>query len=104
MSKNRNSSKNPDEIFELIENNAFNSFDTDIVENEMVSEMMRGMVDAGNTQIVSAIELTKIIVNKLSKEMNEDEIIAIFKKASQVISETSPLTELLEKFTLDTHE
>jgi len=67
-------------------------------DDELMTDVMSSMIEASNNQMILAIELTKLAVEKNSaKDLNEDDIFSIFKKASGVIAESSPLKTLLEK-------
>ncbi len=67
-------------------------------EEGMMSEVLSGLIEIGRNQVMLAIELTKLVVEKNSaKEMNEDDVFAIFKKASGVIAESLPFKTMLEK-------
>lgn len=71
-------------------------------DDELMMGVINGMVEASNDRIRLALELTKLAVEKnTSKDMSEDEIFSIFKKASGVIAESFPLKELWEKFSLN---
>jgi hypothetical protein len=67
--------------------------------DELMAGVMNGLIEASNNQMLLAIELTKLAVEKNpAKEMNEDDVFSIFKKASGVIAEKFPLKALWEKF------
>jgi len=68
----------------------------DSPDGEAVLGMMTGMLEAQRYQQQTALELTKLIVEK-SGAMKEDEIFGIFKRAFKNISEVSPIKELFEK-------
>jgi hypothetical protein len=66
--------------------------------DEAIAGMMSGMLEASNNHMMLALELTKLAVGKnTSKDMNEEEIFSIFKKALGVITENFPLKALWEK-------
>ena len=68
-------------------------------DDELMAGVMNGMIEASNNQMMLAIELTKLAVEKsTAKDMNEDNVFSIFKKASGVIAESFPLKALWEKF------
>jgi hypothetical protein len=68
-------------------------------DGEVMAGVMTGLIEASNNQMMLAIELTKLAVGKsTAKDINEDDVFSIFKKASGVIAESFPLKELLEKF------
>ena len=67
-------------------------------DDEVMTGIMNGMVEASNNQMLLALDLTKLALDKNSKEMNEDEVFSIFNKASEVIYERYPLRKLMEKF------
>jgi hypothetical protein len=68
-------------------------------DDELMAGVMNGMIEASNNQMMLAIELTKLAVSKnTAKDMNENDVFSIFKKASGVIAESFPLKALWEKF------
>lgn len=90
---------------ELLEDNSmdFSSLMNTFYDDEVMSGMMNNMVEASNHQMVLAIELTKLAVEKTSKQnMNEEDVFATFKKASAVIAENFPFNSLWEKFSANT--
>lgn len=61
--------------------------------------MMSNFVETNTLQQMVALELTKLIVEKSPAEnMNEENIFSVFKRATKVVIENSPLKALLEKF------
>jgi hypothetical protein len=65
--------------------------------DEAILGMMTGFIEAYRHQQQTAIELTKLIVEKNSAaSMKEEEVFLIFKRAIQVVSEISPIKELWE--------
>ena len=67
--------------------------------DEAIAGVVHGLIETSKSQIVLAIELTKLIVNKNpDTTMNEDEIFSVFKKSTKVIAENFPLKALLEEF------
>lgn len=67
-------------------------------ENDMIADMMNGLVEASNHQAMMAIELTKLIVSKnIDPNLSGEKILDIYKKALQTIAEHSPLKSILEK-------
>jgi ABC-type Zn2+ transport system substrate-binding protein/surface adhesin len=86
-----------EEDFDFSEMMCDHDHDHDHDDNGM-GDIMHGILEASNNQMLLAIELTKLAVEKSTpKSLNEDDIFAIFKKASAVIAEASPLNGLLEK-------
>lgn len=67
-------------------------------DDEVMAGIMSGMIEASNNQMLLALELTKLALDKTTKEMNEDDVFSTFKKASGVIAERFPLHTILEKF------
>ena len=66
--------------------------------DEAMAGMMSGMLEASNNHMMLALELTKLAVGKnTSKDMNEEEVFSVFKKALGVITESFPLKTLWEK-------
>lgn len=70
----------------------------DSPDEEFALGMMSGLIEAHRHQQQTAIELTKLVVEKNNaKPMKEEEIFSIFKRASQVVSEMSPIKEIWGK-------
>ena len=67
-------------------------------EEETVLGMMAGVIEAYRNQQQTAIELTRLAVEKnASESMSEEEVFSTFKRALQTVSEVSPIKELFEK-------
>ncbi len=67
-------------------------------DDEVVLGMMSGWIEAYRHQQQTAIELTRLAIEKnASESMNEEEVFSTFKRASQTVSEVSPIKELFEK-------
>lgn len=67
-------------------------------DDEVVLGMMSGLIEAYRHQQQTAIELTRLSIEKnASGSMTEEEVFSTFKRASQVVSEVSPIKELFEK-------
>lgn len=86
------------EYIEEFEDDEFDYSDTEMTpDDDMLAEAMERLVEMSHQQTMLAIELTKVITSKVSDAaMNEDKIFEIFKKASQIIHENSPLKTLVE--------
>lgn len=66
-------------------------------DDESMAGIMSGLVEASNNQMMLAIELTRLALEKNSStDMKEDDVFSIFKKASGVIAESFPLKSFLE--------
>jgi hypothetical protein len=93
MAKNKSLKKYDDEPFDLhyVE-------DVSSPNDEAISGMMVGLVEASNHQQKMAIELTKLVVEKSPEAMDEEKVFSSFKRASKVVTEYFPLKELWEKF------
>lgn len=65
--------------------------------DEVIAGFMSGLVEASNNQVRAAIELTKLIGEKSSGNMSEEQVFSAFKKAIRIISESIPLKEMWEK-------
>lgn len=67
-------------------------------DDEVMAGVMSGLIEASNNQMMLAIELAKLAIEKsTAKDMNEDDVFSIFKRASGVIAESFPLKALMEK-------
>lgn len=61
--------------------------------------MMSGMIEAYRHQQQTAIELTRLAIEKnASENMSEEEVFSTFKRACQIVSDISPIRDLFEKF------
>ena len=76
----------------------FSDMMMDSPEEEFALGMMSGLIEAYRHQQQTAIELTKLVVeNNSVKPMKEEEIFSTFRRASQAVSEISPIKELWGK-------
>lgn len=68
-------------------------------DEEVMAGIMTGLIEASNNQMLLAIELTKLAVDKSysPKDINVDDVFSIFKKASEVIADSFPLKTLMEQ-------
>lgn len=90
--KNQQKQRTPDFDFSEILQSAQSPGD------EVVLGMMTGLIEAYRHQQQTAIELTRLALEKnTSENMSEDEVFSTFKRASQAISEVSPINEIFEK-------
>jgi hypothetical protein len=65
----------------------------------MANVLMSGLIESSNNQMMLAMELTRLALEKNpSKEMKEDAVFSVFKEASAVIAESFPLKSLLANF------
>lgn len=84
--------------YQELEDNFGFSEDMESFGDEAMAGMMSGLIEASNNQMMLAIELTKLAVEKSSaKDMDEEDVFSVFKKASGVIAESFPLKALWEK-------
>jgi hypothetical protein len=74
------------------------NFAEELPDDEVIADMMVGLIEASNHQQRIAIELTKLVVEKSTQTMDEEKIFLAFKRASKVVIESFPLKELWEKF------
>lgn len=68
------------------------------LDDGMINEMFCGFVEASNNQIMQAMELTKLIVNKNPDPISADKIFDLFSKSMEVIANNTPMKDLLERF------
>lgn len=67
-------------------------------DENMIGGMMENLMENHNQQTMMAIELTKVALSKnADSSMSEDKVFDIFKRAFQVIAESSPLNSFVEK-------
>jgi len=65
---------------------------------EETDQILNRMIQASQGQMEIALSLTKLIVEKTSlTNINETQILAIFKQSLQVVNANSPLKQLLDK-------
>ena len=92
MEKPTASKKQPTAEFE------FSDMMMDSPEEEFALGIMSGLIETYRHQQQAAIELTKLVVeNNSAKPLKEEEIFSTFKRASQIVSEMSPIKELWKK-------
>lgn len=65
--------------------------------DEAIADFMHGVIEASNNQMTLAVELTKLVVNKNTNNMNAEEVFSVFKKASDLIANSTPMKGLLEQ-------
>lgn len=90
----KNDLKKHDESF-LFESNEL--YEDDVPDEMAIAEMMGGFLEAGNHHLSMAMELTRIAIGKTSENMKVEDVFATFKKAMNVISESTPLKDITEK-------
>ena len=67
-------------------------------EDDTMLGMMTGVIEASRYQQQYSLELTRLIVEKgKCSSLSEEGIFSIFKRASRVIAESTPLNKILEK-------
>jgi hypothetical protein len=92
MAKNKSFQTESDDSFDfssLVDENSY--------ESETLANMVSGIIQASHDQMVLAVELTKLAIEKNSSQnLNEEQIFSTFKRACNVISESSPLKDFLK--------
>ncbi len=64
-----------------------------------MADMMSSLISASRDQMAAAIDLTTLVIDASgSDSMKEEQVFALFKRASAVIAENSPLKDLLTQF------
>ncbi len=67
-------------------------------DEDFVAGVMSDLIAANNHQMVIALELAKLAIEKsTSGVMNEEKVFSAFRQASKVVAESFPLKELFEK-------
>lgn len=66
-------------------------------EDEMLLGMMQGLIEAYRHQQNTAIELTRLVIESSSEKIKEEQVFSTFKRATQTVSEISPIQELFKK-------
>lgn len=69
----------------------------DSCDQETMVDVMSGMLEASNNQMMMAIELTKLIVANTPVKNMEDHVFSVFKKATKVIGENFALQKIMEQ-------
>ncbi|MFI4962584.1 MAG: hypothetical protein ACHP6H_01860 [Legionellales bacterium] len=83
---------------ELCEDFGFTDMDYDDAYNEeSMIDVMSGILEASNNQMMMALELTKLIVANNPVKNMEDHVFSVFKKATKVINENVALKNILEQ-------
>lgn len=68
-------------------------------EEEIMTDMMKCLVESGTQQMRLAFELTQLIVEKNpSEKMTEEQILASFKRASKAVTANFPMEGLWDKW------
>ena len=97
MAKNKSVTQHeePEEHFE-----EFDFFDNiDEHGDETMTEIMNCLIAASRDQTAAAIDLTTLVIDASGSDtMNEEQVFAIYKRASSTIAETSPLKDMLKQF------
>jgi hypothetical protein len=88
-----------DKFKEELEHDFDFSEDMEIPGDEAIAGMMNDMIETSNHQQTVALELTKLIVEKITTEnLNEEKIFSVYQRATKVVAESFPLQEIWEKF------
>ncbi len=76
----------------------FSEMMMDSPDEEMMVGMMGGLIEASRNQMQIALELTRLTVeNNTAGTFNEEDVYSIFTRASKVVSDSSPIKDLLEQ-------
>ena len=76
----------------------FSGMMMDSPDEEVMVGMMSGLIEASRNQMQIALELTRITVeNNPAGTFNEKDVHSIFTRASKVVSNSSPIKDLLEQ-------
>ena len=69
------------------------------LEEEFMGTIMSQLIEMSHVQMVHALELTKFVIecNK-NQALSEEEIFAVFQRASNVMAERFPLGEVWKSF------
>lgn len=73
------------------------SYDDSSCEHESMGEIMSGLIEASNNQMMMAIELTKLIVANNPVDDMEQHVFSVFKNASKIIGENFALKNIMEQ-------
>ncbi|MFA5959978.1 MAG: hypothetical protein WC785_05630 [Tatlockia sp.] len=91
----KNTIKKQDELPDVFDFSDM-SYD-DSYDQEAMVDVMSGMLDASNSQMMMAIELTKLIITNNPMKTTEEDVFSVFKKATQVIGENFALKNIMEQ-------
>jgi hypothetical protein len=68
-------------------------------DEEVMASVMKGLIQASIHKMTLALELTKLALEKTpAKERDEEEVLLLFEKSSQIIAKKFPLKTLWDKF------
>lgn len=67
-------------------------------DDEAITEIMGDLMETGNHQMIVALELTKLAVEKSTRDMDEEKVFAAYKQASKIVAENFPLKAVFERF------
>ncbi len=90
MAKNRAPQKKEMDDFPMM-------MDSSFVNEEMMDCMMDHMIDANQGQMEVALELTRMIMGAARTPMNEESILATFKRSLKTINESCPIHQMMIK-------
>lgn len=79
----------------------FDFLDDDMHEHcdDGMADMMNCLFAASKDQTIAALDLTTLVIDASgSDSMKEEQVFAIFKRASKAVAENSPLKDLLQQF------
>lgn len=76
----------------------FSDFAEDSLNDDTMLGMLSKFIEAYHFQQQTAVELTRMVVEKCnSGNLTEEKILSTFKRVSQTLSEISPIKEFFEK-------
>lgn len=81
-----------EDVFDFDEMSYEDSYD-----QEAMVDVMSGMLEASNNQMMMAIELTKLIVANSPAKNMEEHVFSVFKKATKVIGKNFALKNIMEQ-------
>jgi hypothetical protein len=78
-------------------------FDSDeFYPDDSINNLMSGLLEASNQQMMMAVELTKLIIaGKPSTDNLEEQVFSTYKKATQVIGENFALKNIMAQLNMD---
>ena len=83
---------------EMVEEELDFSAFMDSADEEAIDDVMNRMVDVSHHEMQTAVALTQIAVEKQSgKEMDIEAVFSTYKRALEVVAESSPLKSIFEK-------
>ena len=96
MAKNKALKRQEQEEQEF-DNFDFSSLVGSSIDDEFANDMFGNLIEITHRQMNVAFDLTKLVVEKCSENMNEEAIFSLYKRASNLVVEALPFKKLWEE-------